>query len=642
MEIVSTCIYCGCGCKLRYEVKENKIVRVSGFAGDDISEGKPCIKGLTIGEVVEDGRIKSPMIRVNDKLKEASWEEAYRLIYERTRDLSPEEVFFVPSGKTTNEDCFIVQKFARVVFKTNNVDGCCSRLCHVATVAGLLNTIGNGGNPYRMRDVYDTDCLLLIGSNPVSNYPVLFDKILKAKKRGMKIISVQSVNTEINDFADLAIIIQPGTETAFLNGLTNSVIEQKSYERWVESLEGFDELKNLVREYTPRVVCEVCKIREEILEEASDLVVRSKKFGAIHGMGLTQHINAIENVHSLMNLLILKNGRLLTCRGEINVQGVGDTGCTPAFPPLGSFLKKEELEKLWGVDISERRGLNLIEAFLISPVKAAFVCGFNPAQSLPNLTQVHENLKRMFLVQIDSYFNLTSKFAKVILPSPLLIERNGTITNGERRVRLVRKVINTGWSKPEWLIFKELSSFFGMSKHFGYKHEKQIFEEICKIMPAYKRVNADEVYSGKDYFADKQIKFYKFIPEKFEGVEDIRSERYPLLLTTFRSKWHFLTDEATSKSKTLNKFPDGPFFYLNEEDATKLGIKDGDEVEVSSRVASLRGKVKLDKRIPPRMVGAHFHFESLPINKLFPTQFDEETLTPNFKLVAVNLRKVDE
>ncbi|MHA1744208.1 MAG: molybdopterin oxidoreductase family protein [Candidatus Heimdallarchaeota archaeon] len=638
----STCIYCGCGCRLNYQVEGRKIVKILPDKSDEVSEGKPCIKGLTINEVVDKGRNLYPLIRKDKKSKfrKVSWQKAYDFIYKNTYNLAPEEVFFVPSGKITNEDDYIIQKFARIVFKTNNIDSCCSRLCHAATVKGLHDTFGISSTPWKMNDVYDVDCLLIIGSNPITSYPVFFNRISKIKNRGTKIISIQTITNLISQYSDFALIIQPGTETALLNGIINVLIKNKSYDKKVEKLDGFRRLKDVVKKYTINHVCDLCGIKKRQMEELIEIIENSENFAAFHGMGLTQHVNAIENVHSLLNLVNLKNGKLLSLRGEINVQGVGDMGCSPDILPIDSFISSKELEKMWRCELSKEKGKNVLEAFLISPVKAAFISGFNPAQSLPNLTDVHRNLKKIFLICLDSYSNLTSKFANVVLPTPILIERTGTITNGERRVRFVRRVLKPlGNSKPDWLIFKELSKLFGQEKHFNFNSEKQIFEEIVRTIPAYSIIDARAVYNGKDAWANKEIKFIRFIPEEFEGTEDARSSKYPFLLTTFRSQYHFLTGEATSKSKTLRKSKDGPYCYLNSDDAKRLKIKDGDRVKISSHVSSITAKANISEKIPKGIVAMHFHFESLLVNKLFPTQFDEETFTPNYKMVAVRIEK---
>jgi predicted molibdopterin-dependent oxidoreductase YjgC len=299
------------------------------------------------------------------------------------------------------------------------------------------------------------------------------------------------------------------------------------------------------------------------------------------------------------------------------------------------------LESKWNAEVPNTKGKSIVEAFLISPPKATFISGMNTAQSLPNLNVVHKNLEEMFVVVMDHYHNLTTKFADAVLPTPLLFEREGTITNGERRVRYVRKVREPcGSCKPEWQIFTELSTFFGCAKYFNYSKARTITEEVVSVVPAYRQVDADTVYGGSDAWPDKRMVFRRFMPEHFEGVEDIRSDKYPLILTSFRSMHHFLTGEMTNKSKTLMGFNEGPYCYLSAGDANQLGASNGDIVQVSSSVGNVECQARIDENIPRGRVGMHFHFEELLVNKLFPTQFDEKTFTPNYKMVAVSVRKV--
>jgi predicted molibdopterin-dependent oxidoreductase YjgC len=227
------------------------------------------------------------------------------------------------------------------------------------------------------------------------------------------------------------------------------------------------------------------------------------------------------------------------------------------------------------------------------------------------------------------------------LPTPLLFEREGTITNGERRLRPVKKVVEAcGQCRPEWQIFKDLSKFFNCQQHFPYSEPIEITREIVSVVPAYAEVDVNSVYAGADAWPEKRMAFKRFMPEHFEGVEDIRSDKYPLILTSFRSQHHFLTGEMTNKSKTLMGFKEGPFCYLSQRDAQRLGVASGDTVEVSSSVGSITCKAQVDETIPKGRVGMHFHFEELLVNKLFPTQFDEKTFTPNYKMTAVNVKKL--
>jgi predicted molibdopterin-dependent oxidoreductase YjgC len=643
--IPSTCAYCGCGCRLLFQIEKGKIVKVIPDRSDDASEGIACIKGLTIHESVgnNEGRILQPLMR-EDKyadFKAVSWDEAYRFIYEHTKDLAPNEVFINASGKVTNEDCYVIQKFARIAFKTNNIDACCARLCHVTTVEGLDHCFGSRAAFSKMDDVYGLDCLFIIGSNPASNYPVLHNRILKAKRKGLKVVSSQAVYNITAKFSDVSLLIYPGTELILLNGIMNALIHQGAYDKAAETVEGFNRLTHVVEPYSIDFVRQTCGVELEPLNQLIDAIANAKSLGIIHGMGLTQHATGSENVHALLNLMILKNAQLLSLRGEINVQGVGDMGCLPDRLPSGPLVSATFLEQKWGVKLPIGKGKTIVEAFLISPAKAAFISGMNSALSLPNLNVVHKNLRNMFVVVLDHFFNLTCTFADVVLPTPLLFERKGTITNGERRVRPVRKVIEAcGQCRPEWQIFKDLAKLFNCQQHFNYNEPEDITKEIVSTVPSYSQINVDSIYAGADGWPDKQMAYKRFMPEHFEGVEDIRSDKYPLILTSFRSQHHFLTGEMTNKSKTLMSFKEGPYCYLSQTDAQKLGIAPGDTVEVSSIVGTITCKAQVDESIPSGRVGMHFHFEQLLVNKLFPTQFDEKTFTPNYKMVAVNVKKI--
>jgi len=643
--VASICCYCGVGCRLLFSVENNKIVKMLPDKTDPVSEGTPCIKGLTIHESTGrgEGRIVQPLVR-EDKdapFKEVSWDEAYTLIHERTRDLAPSEVFINASGKITNEDCYVTQKFARIAYKTNNIDACCARLCHVTTVEGLERCFGSRAAFSKMDDVYGVDCLFIIGSNPPSNYPVLFNRIMRAKRKGTKIVSSQAIQNLMAKFSDVSLLIYPGTELILLNGIMNALIREDAYDKAVEKIDGFDRLKHVVELYSIDFVREACGVDLNQLEQMIELIANAKALGIVHGMGLTQHITGSENVHALLNLMILKNAQLLSLRGEINVQGVGDMGCLPDRLPTGPLATAPALENKWSVKLPFGKGKTIVEAFLISPPKAVFISGMNAAQSLPNLSMVHENMRRMFVVTLDHYFNLTTKFADVVLPTPILFERTGTITTGERRVRFVRKTVDPCEAcKPEWLIFRELSAHFKCQEHFNYAEETDVTREIVEVVPAYSQVDVDGLYRGEDAWAEKQIIFRRFMPEHFEGVEDIRSDKYPLILTSFRSHHHFLTGEMTNKSKTLMKFQEGPFCYMSPLDAQRLGVSTDDDLEVSSSAGSVTCKAHVDGSIPKGIVGMHFHFEELLVNRLFPTQFDEKTLTPNYKMVAVSVRKL--
>ncbi|MFH0986448.1 MAG: molybdopterin-dependent oxidoreductase [Candidatus Micrarchaeota archaeon] len=627
--VKSPCIYCGCGCILDYQVEKNRITKVLPVKDDEVSEGRPCIKGLTIHEVYDKNRITKPMIRKMGRLTPVSLDEAVDFIYKKIKNLPPDEIFLNGSGKTTNENNYAALKFARGVLKTTNTDSCCGRLCHAATVQGMADCFGQS-NITLMKNIDKIDTLLVIGSNPFGNYPTFFSKIKKTK-----LVNVQNILNFHAKEGDITLVIKPGSEVALLNGIVNELIKKGAK----SSHSGFLHLKQVVSAFDRKIVCGLCGIGPKDYLKVVEAVRKSKKFGVMHGMGFTQHVNAIENVHSLLNLVILKNAYIQTLRGEINVQGAGDIGFYPNALPSGGYETLGELERKWKTDLCDKKGKTAMEALAISPVKAAFIIDFNPAQSMPALNRVHKILTKMFVVVMSPSFNETCRYADVIIPVPLLLETEGSITNGEKRVRKASKVIDPpAGVVDEWQFFKKLSAKLN-SRILDYRNPRQITEEITETVPAYSKIDVRKLYEGKDQWADKKIKFRQFVPEKYEGVDEIASKKYPFILTTFRSQFQFLTGEQTRESETLRKMDDGPCFYISKSDADKMKIKDGDKIMVTSEEGRLKAPAKLSDAVPPGLIAARFHYHELLINKLFPLVFDEETFTPSYKAVAVRIRK---
>jgi len=601
--IESSCFYCGCSCRLNYEVKDNKIIKVLGVKGDEVSDGAPCIKGLTINEVFDQNRITKPTING----KPVTLAKAFDHIIKNTKSLAPSEVFFNTSGKLTNEDNYVLEEFARDCFGTANIDSCCGRLCHNATVMAMNNVFGTP-NITLMSNVDKIDTLLIIGSEPEKNYPVFYNKLLRKK---LKVIRVHSFMNGHRD-RETMITIRPGSETCLLNGLIRELIRKGV----TSNHQGFRYLREKVRDYKPEYVIKNCNISKKDYYKLLKTLVKSKSLGIFHGMGLTQYVNSLENVHSLLNLALLKKAKILTLRGEVNVQGVGDV--------YGSACKSE----------LKCKGLNIIEALMLSPAKALFITEFDPLKSMPAITELTTKFKKAFTVYFGSYHNNTSKSSNVVIPIASLLESEGTITNGERRVRKITKVIEG----PDqlWKVLKKLAE--RMKKKLSYHNTKEILIEIKKKVIDYSKININELWLGNDQWPDKSVKKYQFMPEDFDGIADLTSDKYPFILTTYRSRYSFLSNEITKNSKTLSKMREPPGFYMNPEDLKNLGLKEGQPVKVSSTVTSLNGKVYASKKLPSGIIGAYFHYSSLPINKLFPLKFDEESFTPNYKSVAVSLK----
>ena len=614
MIIKSICPYCGCGCELGFKVDKNKVVGTLPVKEDICSEGKPCIKGLTAHETIYEDRIKHPMIRKNGKLVKASWKAAYSMIKKNMEYLHPEEVYFTGSAGYSNETNYLLQKFAKTVFKTKNVDSC-ARLCHAATGIAYNEGFGMSRIPHKMDDVLTSDVIFTIGTNPANDYPVFFDRIQKARSKGAKLVSVDIDPHETTVVSDYPVYIKAESIIVFLSGVLREItVKAKQREK---EMRNFKTIKEKVNKFTPEYVSKVCGIKQEDFEKVLDLIVNSKRLTVTHGMGITQRFNGTQNCRALTNIGLLKNAKFIPLRGKINVQGAGDMGCNTKHPNY------------------------ITNAFFNKPLKALYVMGMDPAMSFPNLNLVHKKMRDMFVVVQHTFPTETMKFADVVLPSSLLFEEDGTITNGESRVRRVNQVIPPVGGKKDWEIICDLAKEFGFY-NFDYKNEKDIFEEITKIREDYEKLSWKKVSNNKNNFTNKHMKYKRLINYDTSIPSEVKTKKRNFVLTTMRSKFHFCTGEATLKSKTLKKIDPEALCSINERDARKLGVKNGDFIKITSDVASIKVKVKIDKNANSGTITVPFHFNKVLINKLFPSEgyLDMISGTPNFKAINVSIKKV--
>ncbi len=604
----SVCIYCGCACLLDYQVEDNKIVRVLPVKDDPVSEGKPCVKGLTIHEI-RPKRVTEPLIRdPRGNWSPISWDYALELLKDELENYAPSETVWVGSGEITNEDNFVIARFAKEVIRSPNVDSC-ARVCHAPTVQAYKEMLGIPATPHFWNDIYALDLILTVGTNPASNYPAMFSKIMQKKQKGLKLLSINSWKNETLKFSDLAAIVRPGTMVFFVAGIVRELIYSKGL---AADIEGFDALKESLKPLTPDVVAEITGESKEKLQAFVDAIYEAKNIGVMHGMKYTQTYHGTEGVRILTALALLKDGKIITGRGKVNIQGAGDVGIYP-----------------------EPGGLTLVEAFLSPHIKFAFISIMNPARSLPALTRIWKNMRRMFIVHATPYFNASTEYADIVLPTPLLYEREGTITNGERRVRVVRRVVDPPpLARQEWEFLTELADMFGVS--FGYKSVKDVTYDIVLKVPGYHHLDVEGLYMGEDQFAEKGIKKKRLLP--FSATV-VKYPGYPLTLVTGRKLFHFVTGDLTRTAKTLRNAAPENLLLVNPEDAKKYGVEDGKEVLLQSPEGELRIKAKISDIVPPGVVCAAFHFEDSPVNVLTPPFLDPESKIPSYKAVPVRIER---
>ncbi|MDP3014127.1 MAG: formate dehydrogenase subunit alpha, partial [Candidatus Subteraquimicrobiales bacterium] len=495
LEIVPTiCPYCGCGCGLNLVSVNGKIKGVEPWKRNPVNEGKLCPKGNFSYEFINHkDRLKSPLIKENGNFREASWDEALNQIakrFQRIIDEDPDLISFLSSARCTNEDNYVLQKFARAVVGTNNIDNCAA-LCHGPTVSGLNLTFGSGAMTNSISDIEKSECIFIIGSNPLEQHPLIGRRILKAKTNGAKIIVVDPRYTPTAKHADLFLPLLPGTDVALINSLMHVIIRESLEDKdFIENrTQGFEKLQDVVRDYSPESVEKITGIPAHLIEEAALMYGKTGNSSIVYCLGITEHTMGMDNVMSLANLAMLtgnigkEGGGLNPLRGQNNVQGVCDMGAHPfLYPGYKKYVLdfvREDAQCQWGCgELNGLPGLQMVEileAAHDSRMKAMFIMGENPVFSEPETLKVKKSLLNLeTLIVQDIFLTETAELADIVLPAASWAEKDGTFTNTERRVQRVRKAAAPpGDARADWQIICDLAKVMG-SDLFSYSSEEEI------------------------------------------------------------------------------------------------------------------------------------------------------------------------
>ncbi len=674
--VPTICPYCGVGCGLLLVVKDERVVGTRPWPENAMSGGSLCIKGWNAHEFIyNEDRLKRPLIRNGDSFREIDWEQAIKFVAKRLGEIrdknGPDALAFVSSAKCTNEENYLLQRFARAVIGTNNIDHC-ARLCHASTVAGLAAAFGSGAMTNSALDIEEAKCIFIIGSDTMSQHPLIGARVMEAKGKGAQIILADPRRIQISKFADLHLKHKPGSDVALINGMMKCILEHGLENKSFISkrTEDFDKLKKVLDALSLDEVEKITGVTREEIEKAALLYAKAEASCIIYSMGITQHTTGTDNVLSVANLAMLTGniGRPGTgvnpLRGQNNVQGACDMGALPNVLPGYQAVTDSKVRgviaKAWGVaGLPSRVGLTVTEmmpAALEGRVKAMYIMGENPMVSEPDMNHVEQALKSLdFLVVQDIFPTETTKFANIILPAASWAEKEGTVTGTDRRVQLLRKAIEPiGESKPDWEIICELAREMGAGNSFSFSSPAQIFEEIRKVTPSYAgmsfaRLNQPsglqwpcptEDHPGTtilhtELFTRGKGKFH---PVVYKEPAENPDDEFPFILTTGRviSQWH--TRSMTGRSPTLNaEFPEG-FVEINPEDAAKLGIKDKDLVEVSSRRDKIQTRARVTDKVTPGVVYMPFHYAEAPANKLTNPALDPIAKIPELKVCAVAIK----
>jgi len=675
-KVSTICPYCGVGCNIELNIKDNRIVRVTSPANGVVNQGRLCVKGKFGFDFVHSPeRLTTPLIRDGErgdgKFREASWEEGLDLVAKRLTEIKnragADSLAILSSAKCTTEENYLMQKFARAVLGTNNVDHC-ARLCHASTVTGLSAAFGSAAMTNSIAELRDADCIFIIGSNTSENHPIIALEVMEAVRHGTtKLIVADPRQIRMVDYAHIWLRQKPGTDVALINGMLHIIIAENLYNAdFVQArTEGFEELSEAVMEYPPSIVSQITGVAADDLCQAARLYAQSPRACILFSMGITQHTTGTDNVLALANLAMLTGqlGRESTgvcpLRGQNNVQGACDMGALPnLFPGYQSVTdeaNRGKFEQAWGVSLPDTPGLTVVEMMHeaeAGQIKGMYIMGEDPILSDPNSTRVVRALKNLdFLVVQDIFLSETAKFADVVLPGVSFAEKDGTFTNTERRIQRVNKSIEPiGDSKPDWLIISELASRLGYT--MTYKDPGEIMEEIASLTPIYGGVHYDRLNQlglqwpcrnrddpGTKYLHEGRFTrgLGKFHPTPYREPFELPDEDYPFILTTGRILYHWHGGTLSRHSPGLAEIRPEAEVELNPQDAEKLHCSDGDLVELASRRGEILVKVKVTDKSPQGVVFMTFHFKEAPANRLTVDALDPVAKIPEFKVCSVKI-----
>jgi formate dehydrogenase major subunit len=665
----TVCPYCTSCCGVYLVVKNGTIIGQEPMKSYPINEGKLCIKGNNTYKLLSHPeRLTEPLI----KGTKVSWEKALKLIAEKFEGVSSDDFGILGSGKTSNEEGYVLQKFARAVISTNNVDYC-ARFCHSATVAGLGPAVGGGVMQTSQMHIDQADCILLAGVNIQENFPGISRRVRRAKNNGAKVIVLDPrITGTVKNLADIHLQLKPGTDAALINAIIKIIIdgELENKEFIKARTEGYEELKAFVSSIDLEEMQKVTSVPLDKIRASATAFAKATKGCILYDEGITQHITGSDNVKLLANLVLLtghigKPGTgVNSMRGQISGEGTGDMGCINVFYPGFKRVNKETVElfqKLWGVEnLPSKQGKTFMD--IINTCKTVYMVGVNPMISAPDSNNVRNLLEALdFLVVQDIFMTETAELADVVLPAATWVEREGTHTGIDRRVYKINKIVEPpGKAKPDWWIITNLAKRMGFSDKFNYNSSKDIFEEIRGCVPQYAGISyerLDKTISGIHWPCPSENhpgtptmftqKFNTpdgkghFQPAGYKQPAELPDREYPYMLTTGRVIFHYHTGTMTRRTDCLNgELPDA-FIQIHPEDARELKISNGKKVILKSRRGQLEIKTRISPDITRGVVFIPFHFSKANANVLTNPAFDPACKMPEFKVCAVSIEKTD-
>jgi formate dehydrogenase major subunit len=691
-QVASVCPYCGVGCQLTYNVKDDKILFVEGRDGPANQE-RLCVKGrYGFDYARHPQRLTVPLIRregvpktgdfvmdpshVLSVFREATWEEALELAggqLARIRDEhGGKSLAGFGSAKGSNEEAYLFQKLVRTGFGSNNVDHC-TRLCHASSVVALLEGIGSGAVSNPVMDVTQAEVVLLIGANPTVNHPVAATWIKNAVKNGTKLIVCDPRRSDLARLAHRFVQFKPDTDVALLNAMMNVIVtEGLMNEAFIASRTiGFEELRKNVEGYAPEAMAPICGIDADTIRDVARLFATSKASMILWGMGVSQHVHGTDNARCLIALSLMTGqiGRhgtgLHPLRGQNNVQGASDAGLIPMMLPdyqhVSQPAVRASFEQAWKLPagtLDAEPGLTVVEvmhAIKAGGIRGLYVMGENPAMSDPDANHARESLAALeHLVVQDIFLTETAYLADVVLPASAFPEKNGSFTNTDRLVQMGRQAVNPpGDARQDLWIIQQIAK--RLSLDWQYSHVSEVFDEMRHTMPSiagitWERLDrehavtypcrvegdpGDPVVFVEDF--PREGGRARFVPADIIPANERPDAEYPMVLITGRQLEHWHTGSMTRRAATLDTLEPDPVALVHPLDLAAMGGQPGDVVTIASRRGEVVLYARADDSSPRGAVFVPFCYYEAAINRLTNAALDPFAKIPEFKYCAIRV-----
>ena len=688
-KVDSVCPYCGVGCQLTYNVKENKILFVDGRDGP-ANNSRLCVKGRFGFDYVHNPeRLTKPLIRRSDVPKtaeyidfdpakpetifrEASWDEALDLAADGLKKILKENggdaLAGLGSAKGSNEEAYLFQKLIRTGFKTNNVDHC-TRLCHASSVIALLEGVGSGAVSNPMGDVADADVIIITGANPTVNHPVGATWMKNAIKKGTKLILLDPRRSEMTRHATHHVAFKPASDVALLNAMMHVIIKEGLTDKeFIENrTTNYHELEAHLEHFSPEAMEPICGIAPDEIREIARLYANAKNAMILWGMGISQHIHGTDNVRCLISLCMITGqiGRvgsgLHPLRGQNNVQGASDVGLIPmVFPdyqPVTDDKARKRFEDLWGMKLSGKVGLTTVEIVneaYNGNVKGLYIEGENPAMSDPDSNHARAGLANLDLLIVqDIFLTETAYFADVVLPASAFPEKTGTFINSDRSVQLGRQALDPpGEARQDLWIIQEIAKRMGLDWH--YDSAEPVFNEMRQGMDSiagitWERLQTESVtYPCKEVGdAGSPVIFTKsfptpsgktlLVPATIVSPDETPDEEYPFVLITGRQLEHWHTGSMTRRASKLDALEPEAYVAVNQRDLLAIGVQAGEPLKLQTRRGEITVKTRIDDLTPSGTVYMPFCYFEGAANQLTNAALDPDAKIAEVKYCAIRI-----